>query len=462
MPREGTVFISVRDDDKPLILDFSRKLETAGFKIVATSGTHKYLERKRHRPSTRVNKVLEGRPHIVDSMKNGGIQLVINTTDGAKSISDSRDIRRTALMGKILYYTTIPGATAAVAGIIAYRDGNLEVRPLQSLFRGVAWSDPRPTSSRGLNGCSAGRPRAGARCMGLHAGRRAMRSASGDRTGFVKIATTPMTAWQINREIVAYAGIAGRFVPRVLGRKPMSTTPILIIRGPEPRHLAAAHDSSGWSPRWSKPLPNARHADDTRTWRPADWPRGRLADGGRAAGRLPVARPGQRRTGSTALPTLIAAETSAKLAGRRPDPPRPPRRQPPRNRRGYQIHRLGRGLHARRRMSISASSSPASLLRADRCPRRYSPTGPDIAALTAGFFAARAGLPDIPLAPFVRRVQREQLEHRPALGDPCPRPASGRSLAGPDGRQVAMGKPGAPAHGLFRGEPMAAPPNSSC
>ncbi|MGN6487099.1 MAG: carbamoyl-phosphate synthase large subunit, partial [Devosia sp.] len=133
VPREGTVFISVRDDDKPLILEFSRQLEGAGFKLVATSGTHKYLV-ENGIPATKVNKVLEGRPHIVDSMKNGGVQLVINTTDGAKSISDSRDIRRTALMGKIPYYTTIPGAVAAVQGIIAYRDGNLTVRPLQSYF----------------------------------------------------------------------------------------------------------------------------------------------------------------------------------------------------------------------------------------------------------------------------------------------------------------------------------------
>jgi carbamoyl-phosphate synthase large subunit len=133
VPREGTVFISVRDDDKPLILDFSRKLVANGFKLVATSGTQKYLV-ENGIAAIRVNKVLEGRPHIVDSMKNGGIQLVINTTDGQKSISDSRDIRRTALMGKIPYYTTIPGANAAVAGIIAYRDGNLTVRPLQDYF----------------------------------------------------------------------------------------------------------------------------------------------------------------------------------------------------------------------------------------------------------------------------------------------------------------------------------------
>jgi carbamoyl-phosphate synthase large subunit len=133
LPREGTVFISVRDDDKPLIVDFCRHLTEAGFKLVATSGTHKYLA-ENGITVTKVNKVLEGRPHIVDSMKNGGIQLVINTTDGQKSISDSRDIRRTALMGKIPYYTTIPGAAAAVDGIIAYREGNMDVRTLQSYF----------------------------------------------------------------------------------------------------------------------------------------------------------------------------------------------------------------------------------------------------------------------------------------------------------------------------------------
>jgi carbamoyl-phosphate synthase large subunit len=133
LPREGSVFISVRDDDKPLIVDFCRHLTEAGFKLVATSGTHKYLA-ENGITVAKVNKVLEGRPHIVDAMKNGGIQLVINTTDGQKSISDSRDIRRTALMGKIPYYTTIPGAAAAVDGIIAYRQGNMDVRTLQSYF----------------------------------------------------------------------------------------------------------------------------------------------------------------------------------------------------------------------------------------------------------------------------------------------------------------------------------------
>jgi carbamoyl-phosphate synthase large subunit len=133
VPREGTVFVSVRDDDKPLIVEAMRHLEAAGFKIVATSGTYRYLH-ENGISVTKVNKVAEGRPHIVDSMKNGGVQLVINTTDGMKSISDSRDIRRTALMGKIPYYTTIPGAVAAVEGIIGLRDGQLTVRPLQDYF----------------------------------------------------------------------------------------------------------------------------------------------------------------------------------------------------------------------------------------------------------------------------------------------------------------------------------------
>jgi carbamoyl-phosphate synthase large subunit len=133
VPREGTAFISVRDDDKAFILDFTRDLVGAGFQIVATAGTQKYLS-ENGVPATRVNKVLEGRPHIVDLLKNGGVQLVINTTEGQKAISDSRDIRRAALLGKVPYYTTIPGAQAAVEGILAYRSGNLTVRPVQEYF----------------------------------------------------------------------------------------------------------------------------------------------------------------------------------------------------------------------------------------------------------------------------------------------------------------------------------------
>jgi len=133
VPKEGTVFVSVRDADKEAIVEPMRHLENAGFKILATGGTQRYLV-ENGIAAEKINKVLEGRPHIVDSMKNGGVQLVINTTDGAKSVSDSRDIRRTALLSKIPYYTTIPGAIAAVEGIIAYREGNLQVRPLQDYF----------------------------------------------------------------------------------------------------------------------------------------------------------------------------------------------------------------------------------------------------------------------------------------------------------------------------------------
>jgi carbamoyl-phosphate synthase large subunit len=133
VPKEGTVFVSVRDHDKPEILDSMRHLEKAGFKIIATGGTQRYLV-ENGIAATKINKVLEGRPHIVDTMKNGGVQLVINTTDGAKSVSDSRDIRRTALLAKIPYYTTISGAIAAVEGIVAYQRGDLQVRPLQDYF----------------------------------------------------------------------------------------------------------------------------------------------------------------------------------------------------------------------------------------------------------------------------------------------------------------------------------------
>ena len=133
LPASGTVFVSVRDSDKPLIVDAMRQLETIGFKIVATGGTQKYLVENGIR-AERINKVLEGRPHIVDSLKNGGVQLVINTTDGAKAVSDSRDIRRTALLARIPYYTTVPGAVAAIEGIVAFGRGELTVRPLQDYF----------------------------------------------------------------------------------------------------------------------------------------------------------------------------------------------------------------------------------------------------------------------------------------------------------------------------------------
>ena len=137
VPTSGTVFVSVRDDDKPKIVEAIRRLERLGFRIIATSGTERYLEAAGI-ACAKINKVLEGRPHIVDAIKNGEVQLVFNTTEGAQALSDSRSLRRAALLHKVPYYTTIAGAVAVSLGIEAYRGGNLEVRPLQSYFATAA------------------------------------------------------------------------------------------------------------------------------------------------------------------------------------------------------------------------------------------------------------------------------------------------------------------------------------
>ena len=133
VPTSGTVFVSVREADKPRILETMRMLSGLGFKIVATGGTARYLE-KNGVPAQKINKVSEGRPHVVDTIKNGGIQLVFNTTEGAQALSDSRSLRRAALLHKAPYYTTLAGAVAAAQGIKAYKGGDLEVRALQDYF----------------------------------------------------------------------------------------------------------------------------------------------------------------------------------------------------------------------------------------------------------------------------------------------------------------------------------------
>jgi carbamoyl-phosphate synthase large subunit len=134
VPTEGAVFISVRDNDKKALLEPARRLAQMGFKIVATRGTAAFL-REQGVETVLVNKVLEGRPHIVDMMKDAGVHLVFNTAEGAQSITDSFTLRRTALMNKIPYYTTVAGARAAVEGIAAMRAGGLDVAPLQSYFK---------------------------------------------------------------------------------------------------------------------------------------------------------------------------------------------------------------------------------------------------------------------------------------------------------------------------------------
>ena len=133
LPRAGTVFVSVRDGDKPRILPAVKLLAELGFKVIATSGTQRYLA-ENGVAATKINKVLEGRPHIVDAIKNGEVQLVFNTTEGATALADSRSLRRAALLHKVPYYTTLSGAVAAAQGIKAYLGGDLEVRALQSYF----------------------------------------------------------------------------------------------------------------------------------------------------------------------------------------------------------------------------------------------------------------------------------------------------------------------------------------
>jgi carbamoyl-phosphate synthase large subunit len=133
VPKSGKVFVSMRDGDKDRILPSIRMLLELGFVIVATSGTQRFLI-EQGVACERINKVLEGRPHIVDAIKNGGIQLVFNTTEGAQAMADSRSLRRAALLNKVPYYTTLAGAIAAAEGVKAYHSGDLEVRALQDYF----------------------------------------------------------------------------------------------------------------------------------------------------------------------------------------------------------------------------------------------------------------------------------------------------------------------------------------
>ncbi|WP_027488337.1 carbamoyl-phosphate synthase large subunit [Allorhizobium undicola] len=133
LPREGTVFVSVRDEDKTRVLPAIELLVSIGFKVMATGGTQRFLA-EQGIEAVKINKVLEGRPHIEDAIRNRQVQLVINTTDGNKALSDSKSLRRAALMQKVPYYTTMAGALAAAEAIQALKNGQLEVQPLQSYF----------------------------------------------------------------------------------------------------------------------------------------------------------------------------------------------------------------------------------------------------------------------------------------------------------------------------------------
>ncbi|MBV9653833.1 MAG: carbamoyl-phosphate synthase large subunit [Acetobacteraceae bacterium] len=135
LPAEGAVFISVRPADKKAVPALARRLNDMGFSLIATSGTASTI-REAGLPVRVVNKVLEGRPHCVDAIQSGEIQLVINTNSGPQSVADSYTIRRSALTEGVPHYTTVAGARAAVHAIAALKAGTLEVAPLQSYFRG--------------------------------------------------------------------------------------------------------------------------------------------------------------------------------------------------------------------------------------------------------------------------------------------------------------------------------------
>ena len=139
LPESGTVFISVKNQDKPKAVEVARGLHGLGFKVVATRGTAAAIK-EAGIPVTVVNKVAEGRPHIVDMLKNGEVALVINSVEERRNaITDSRAIRTQALAARVTYYTTIAGARAAVEGMQYLREGlGIKVYSLQELHQSLA------------------------------------------------------------------------------------------------------------------------------------------------------------------------------------------------------------------------------------------------------------------------------------------------------------------------------------
>ena len=134
LPASGTIFISVKETDKKVIEPAARLAEKLGFKLIATSGTAAYLTEKGIEVE-KVNKVAEGRPHIVDRIKDGDVSMIFNTTEGWQSLKDSKSIRAAALVGKIPIYTTATSSDAVMQAIAALREETLEVRALQSYYK---------------------------------------------------------------------------------------------------------------------------------------------------------------------------------------------------------------------------------------------------------------------------------------------------------------------------------------
>ena len=133
LPLSGTVFISVKDRDKPSIVDIAHKLHDLGFKIFATGGTAKAIAEE-NTPVTTVLKEYEGRPNVIDHLKNNEIQMVINTSEGKISQEESYNIRRYAIVSGIPYFTTVPGAIAAESAIKSMSNGELDVKSIQEYY----------------------------------------------------------------------------------------------------------------------------------------------------------------------------------------------------------------------------------------------------------------------------------------------------------------------------------------
>jgi carbamoyl-phosphate synthase large subunit len=133
LPQGGTAFVSVKDSDKPVILPAVRTLIELGFTVIATGGTQKYLA-DAGLPVEQVNKVAEGRPHIVDKIVDGEVTLIFNTTEGWQSLKDSQSIRGSALKSKVSYFTTAAASVAAAEAIKALEGAKLEVRSLQDYY----------------------------------------------------------------------------------------------------------------------------------------------------------------------------------------------------------------------------------------------------------------------------------------------------------------------------------------
>ncbi len=133
LPLSGTVFISVRDKDKPTIVDIAHKLHDLGFKIFATRGTAKAIA-ENDTPVTTILKEYEGQPNVIDHLKNNDIQLVINTSEGKISQKSSYNIRRNAIVSGIPCFTTVPGAIAAESAIKSMSNGELDVKPIQEYY----------------------------------------------------------------------------------------------------------------------------------------------------------------------------------------------------------------------------------------------------------------------------------------------------------------------------------------